>query len=272
MSSSIVVGMVPGELLEPYDSSIEPDFISRINTWITEQNALTFPDAAEVFPTLDKLVGCEKEIVVAGVRGSQCVSSLIAEGLMRGLTVNAVNDLITDAISFSLESSVEDYLKTLPLENPKVKYTWHKQEDQTTFYPEGKFKHLLVGDAFGALKPGFDSPRELPGGFAEKVYAHADKTGATMFSHLSGTLQKLQSWVSEGVELVEVFGLWQNKCLVVASKTALNLGLKVRTPKALTLPSNVGSDIERNYGAILSRYVPGLTYTFDDTFHYLAKN
>ena len=136
MVKTIITGMAEGELLEPYDPNLDPEDIKRIHAWARGEDVVPFDTAGTAIPYLEEIAGMERLVKVAGSYRSQCVSCLIANSLIKGITAIGVEDMIidTDDDGDSLETYVgmSVYLFSL---NKVINYNVSHEGNNTIFSP-----------------------------------------------------------------------------------------------------------------------------------------
>jgi hypothetical protein len=119
----------------------------------------------------------------------------------------------------------------------------------------------------GLLEP--HDPR-LTDRFVESVRQYVAETNAVPFAHVKGTVGHLEQLVNNGVEEVEVFGIWQHRCVSYVAKMALNAGLKVRIPKEYIRPESFNNINFKNFVGAVSKI--DINFNEDREFYYFAPS
>ena len=106
--------------------------------------------------------------------------------------------------------------------------------------------------------------------FIDAVHQYVAETNAVPFSHTDGAVGHLEQLVIQGVEEVEIFGLWQHPSVSYVVHKALDVGLKIRIPKNDTLPEDFN---QINFeSCILAFAGTNVNFNEDSKFYYFTPS
>ena len=131
---------------------------------------------------------------------------------------------------------------------------------------------MVEAIVLGMFKNGLLEPHDprLSGRFVEALHQYIVETNATPFDHVEGILGHLEQLVDDGVEEVEVFGIWQHRCVSYAARKALEAGLNVRMPKEYTRPESFNHFDFKSF--VRASVDVDITYNEDSEFYYFAPS
>jgi hypothetical protein len=127
---------------------------------------------------------------------------------------------------------------------------------------------IVMGMFMGGLIEPHDP--NLSEQFVGAVHQYIAETNATPFAHVGDSPGHLEQLINQGVEEVEIFGIWQHRCVSYVVKKALEVGLKVRVPKDYTHAEDVNASSLEN--GVRSWSKIDFEYKEDLNFHYFTPS
>lgn len=131
---------------------------------------------------------------------------------------------------------------------------------------------MVESIVLGMFKNGLLEPHDprLSDRFVDSLHQYVAETNATPFDHIEGILGHLEQLVEDGVEEVEIFGIWQHRCVSYAVKKALEAGLNVKVPKQYTHPESFNHFDFKTFVRVSAGV--DITYHEDPEFYHFAPS
>lgn len=103
--------------------------------------------------------------------------------------------------------------------------------------------------------------------FADAILERMKSQGATPLRNGLDAQGHIEELARNGVRSVEIYGLWENKCVFAAVKDALANGMNVQVPKGYTMS---GPDTKETLAEKVGEYKLPVRISQDDEFMYLT--